>query len=70
MLVSVVNFFVFFIFEIVIIDRLLLLISIFFIEVIIFLLLFYSNIKDVKVIKLLFFGKLWLFLFNIVLLVV
>ncbi|WP_434109123.1 hypothetical protein QMZ22_00145 [Enterococcus faecalis] len=68
--VSVVNLLVLFISEIVTIDRLPLSISISSIEVIIFLLLFYSNTKDVKATKLLFFGKLWLLLFNIVSLVV
>ena len=61
--VSVVNLLVLFISEIVTI-------STSSIEVIIFLLLFYSNTKDVKATKLLFFGKLWLLLFNIVSLVV
>ncbi|WP_430610838.1 hypothetical protein IGL01_000030 [Enterococcus sp. DIV0340] len=68
--VSVVNLLVLFISEIVTIDRLPLSISTSSIEVIIFLLLFYSNTKDVKATKLLFFGKLWLLLFNIVSLVV
>ncbi|RXA89137.1 hypothetical protein EQ860_09500, partial [Enterococcus faecalis] len=68
--VSVVNLLVLFISEIVTIDRLPLSISISSNEVIIFLLLFYSNTKDVKATKLLFFGKLWLLLFNIVSLVV
>ena len=68
--VSVVNLLVLFISEIVTIDRLPLSISTSSIEVIIFLLLFYSNTKVVKATKLLFFGKLWLLLFNIVSLVV
>lgn len=70
LLVSVVNLLVLFISEIVTIDRLPLSISTSSIEVIIFLLLFYSNTKDVKATILLFFGKLWLLLFNIVSLVV
>lgn len=52
--VSVVNLLVLFISEIVTIDRLPLSISTSSIEVIIFLLLFYSNTKDVKATKLLF----------------
>ncbi|EGO2575400.1 hypothetical protein [Enterococcus faecalis] len=63
--VSLVNLLVIVISQIVTIDRLPLSISTSIIEVIVFLLLFYSNNKDVRATKLLFFGKLLLLLINI-----